>query len=277
MCVECNRYTTVDPQTGEPDYRLEDDFARIEGDAVEPLNKLVQDQVSLTWDDVFSLSCYVAFLISRSPSWVESTKQHHVWSGEQLKAVCLEGDRKDVLAFFSNQEIDLKLRPEFGLTTMEDVADAVIDLVRRGRMSLSEEEMGKNYWLNRTIGFGNKLVWLVYSQNYWQIGKPVREDKYFLTSDNPVVMLDPWAVGKEPSRNIGAVHAILCLPLTPKRVLFIHGYPLVHLELLSNMFVDHLNYLQMFHAYKQVVSYCEEAWVQETLDGIPDGAGQTGL
>ena len=62
-----------------------------------------------------------------------------------------------------------------------------------------------------------------------------------ITSDNPVVILDPSLVGKTPIRWVGLRGGIICLPITPRVILFCHNEPNVKMECVGNYMTNLLH------------------------------------
>jgi len=222
---------------------------------------LTGDRITLTQNEKRELSIFFAHLYSRTPLFRETMKNLHLAAHKMMAKISAQNKE----GFKWNMEqAGVESTPE----ELEELRQSILDIDNRFNLEFTEES--DDFFLKTELEVVMEIVPFFYGK-HWHIIKS-STSRVFATSDHPVVLLPP-SEGYSPYWGLGLVNAIIALPLTPKRCLFMSDKPgKADVIEVSRESVNTVNQFIFRHAHKQVFANMFSQEFQTAFDKTTPGA-----
>jgi len=253
--------------SGERSEQIEKMFSKIEGDAKPVFDRLIQEKgrISVSEHDYSILSVYMAFQCLRGPS--SRARMHNFEKAkveEEIKEIARDTDRLkaaiEEAGLVGEREVDL-----------ESIRTLLLDVDRNFVLERKRGEEGQ--LISFMVEWARDLCQLIYNKR-WSLyesdgGGP------FLTSDNPVTLMQPANLSRE--HIAGFVTGVVALPVCPMRSLLLEpGRRTANLEVVPvvGSRVRQINGSTMLGAHREVYSNISSKKVVKAFGRTKDGAAE---
>lgn len=222
---------------------------------------LTGDRITLTQREKGELSIFFAHLYSRTPLFRETMKNLHLTLHKMMAKMSAE-NREGFR--WNTEQAGIESTPE----ELEELRQSILDIDNHFNLEFTEES--DDFFLKTELGAVMEIVPFFYGK-HWHIIES-STSRVFATSDHPLVLLPP-SEGYSPYWGLGLVNAIIALPLTPKRCLFMSDKPgKTDVIQVSRESVNTVNQFIFRHAHKQVFANMFSQEFQTAFDKTTPGA-----
>ena len=252
---------------GKKNAELEGLFAELEGVAKPIIERIIKTaRLSLSDQEFGTLCEFFGFLHTRNLAHRELLKNMiTTFQKTELKIMAQDPEHlKEVLKRATNK-IDAD-----DPAAVERLRDSILNFDQHFKVGYGKEN--DDYFLKQAVLIGNELIDILFKKK-WNL-LLAKEGLFFVTSDNPIVLLPPPA--RPPFYGVGFTNGIVAIPISPHHCLFLTDdeEPSFTAPASDKGMVainDHI----LFYAHQFVYAHEKSDDIKKRFQMTKAGAGQT--
>jgi Protein of unknown function (DUF4238) len=260
-------YSGISKETGERSDFIEGELSVLEGEAAPLINRIVTEAKALTfsWEEIETLSAFVAFLHVRGPSF----RQRDI----NFKVGLLEGKLAEE---YKDPELFREHMQKAGVTfDSEEEIEQMRKLYTDGiskHFTFKYGRQRQGYILKEMFESAAMLTVTIFNKKLEIIECA---DELFITSDNPLTLMQP--VGMPLSEVRGFDNQIIVLPVSPKRCLVLDNgnrSKTMNVTGVDRQRVLNINGSTMFNAHREIYSNRNSKGIKKAFNKTKEGASE---